>query len=223
MDEDAFQAFKEKASSYGLKISNPQLNLFRIYLDELWDWNLRMNLTGLSSRKEMVVELFLDSLIPAPFIPAKGKMLDVGSGAGFPAIPLKIHIPNLKMTLIEANSKKVSFLRHVIRSLNLNEIEVINKRIEQDKGLLKDMEFPLITARALAGLGQMLSWCAPYLCQGGLLVSFLGPHAEEDLRENREVMEKQGIVLHEMIPYVLPTKKTKRNTVIFKRLKNDEN
>jgi len=223
LDKDAFQALKEKAPIYGLKISNPQLNLFRIYLDELWDWNLRMNLTGLSSRKEMVVELFLDSLIPVPFIPTKGKMLDVGSGAGFPAIPLKIYIPNLKMTLIEANSKKVSFLRHIIRLLNLNEIEVINKRIEQDKGLLNDKEFPLITARALAGLGQMLSWCAPYLGQGGLLVSFLGPHAREDLMENREVMEKQGIVLHEMIPYVLPAKKTKRNTVIFKRLKNDEN
>jgi 16S rRNA (guanine527-N7)-methyltransferase len=217
LDEDEFQALITKAPNYGVKISYPQLTLFRTYLNELWDWNLHMNLTGLSSRKGMVVELFLDSLIPAPFIPAKGKMLDVGSGAGFPAIPLKIYIPNLKMTLIEANSKKVSFLRHVIRSLNLNEIEVINKRIEQDKGRLKDKEFPLITARALAGLGQMLSWCAPYLGQGGMLVSFLGPHAEEDLRENREVMEKQGIVLHEMIPYVLPTKKTKRNTVIFKK------
>ena len=217
MDEDEFQALAERASIYGLKISNHQLNLFRIYLNELWDWNLRMNLTGLSSRKKMVVELFLDSLIPAPFIPAKGKMLDVGSGAGFPAIPLKIHIPNLKITLIEANSKKVSFLRHVIRLLNLNEIEVIKMRIEQDKGRLIDKEFPLITARALAGMGQTLSWCAPYLCHGGLLVSFLGSRIEEDLKENRGVMKKYGIAVYKMIPYILPTKKTKRNTVIFRK------
>ncbi len=217
MDEDEFQTLTENAPIYGAEISDPQLNLFRAYLDELWDWNLHMNLTGLSSREEMVVELFLDSLIPAPFIPAKGKMLDVGSGAGFPAIPLKIHIPNLKITLIEANSKKVSFLRHVIRLLNLNEIEVINGRIEQDKGRLKHKTFPLITARALAGLGQTLSWCAPYLCQGGLLVSFLGSRAEEDLKDSRQVMQRHGIVLHEMIPYLLPRKKTKRNTVIFRK------
>lgn len=217
MDEDEFQALITNALNYGVKISHPQLTLFRTYLNELWDWNLHMNLTGLSSRREIVVELFLDSLIPAPFIAARGKILDVGSGAGFPAIPLKIHMPTLKMTLIEANSKKVSFLRHVIRLLDLNDIEVINGRIEQDRGPLKHEEFALITARALAGLAQTLSWCAPFLCQRGRLVSFLGSRAEKDLKESRQVMEREGIVLHEMIPYVLPTKKTKRNTVIFRK------
>lgn len=214
---DEIGALTETASNYGVKILPSQLDLFRIYLDELWDWNLHMNLTGLSSRREMVIELFLDSLIPAPFIPTRGRMLDVGSGAGFPAVPLKIYIPSLKITLLEANSKKVSFLRHVIRLLGLKQIDVIQGRIEKDNGRLSHGGFPLITARALAGLGQTLSWCAPYLCQGGLLVSFLGPRAEDDLKENRQIMKSHGMVLHEMIPYFLPRKKTKRNTVIFKK------
>jgi 16S rRNA (guanine527-N7)-methyltransferase len=218
LDADEFQALIESAPTYGVEVSRPQLNLFRVYLDELWDWNLHMNLTGLSSRREMVLELFLDSLIPAPFIPATGKMLDVGSGAGFPALPLKINIPTLKMTLIEANSKKVSFLRHVIRRLNLNDIEVINGRIEQDGGGVKQKEFPLITARAVASLAQTLSWCAPYLCQGGLLVSFLGSHAVEDLKENRRQIDGEGFILQKSIPYLLPTKKRKRNTVIFRKV-----
>jgi 16S rRNA (guanine527-N7)-methyltransferase len=218
LDEDEFQELTEKAPKFGVKISHPQLTLFRTYLNELWDWNLHMNLTGLSSRREMVVELFLDSLIPAPFISSKGKILDVGSGAGFPAIPLKILMPSLNITLIEANTKKVSFLRHVIRLLNLNDIEVINERIEQESGRLNHEEFSLITARALAGLSQTLTWCAPFLCRGGLLVSFLGSHAEEDLKESQLVMERNSFVLDELIPYVLPTKKTYRHTVILRKV-----
>jgi 16S rRNA (guanine527-N7)-methyltransferase len=145
-------------------------------------------------------------------------MLDVGSGAGFPAVPLKIHIPNLTITLLEGNSKKVSFLRHVIRLLRLEQIDVIQGRIEKDNGGLSHGGFPLITARALAGLGKTLSWCAPYLCQGGLLVSFLGPRAEEDLEENRQIMKSQGLVLHKMVQYFLPKKKTKRNTVFLRKV-----
>ena len=215
MDEEEFEVLTEKAHKYGIKISPHQLDLFRAYVDELWEWNLQMNLIGLSSRSRIVIELLLDSIIPAPFMPTKEKMLDVGSGAGFPAIPLKILIPSLKMSLIEANSKKVSFLKHIIRQINLKEIEVIRGRIEP--GRLEDRAFSLITARAIAGLGQTLSWCGPHLCQGGLMICFLGPHAERDLRENRKVMESQGLVLHKKISYILPTKKTDRNAVIFRR------
>lgn len=217
MDRDDIEVLCETASNYGVKILPQQLDLFRIYLEELCDWNLHMNLTGLSSRREMVNELFLDSLIPTSHIPASGKMLDVGSGAGFPALPLKIIIPNLDITLLEANTKKVSFLRHIIRLLKLKHILVIRGRIEKDKGRFRKGEFPLITARALARLGQTLIWCVPYLCRGGLLVSFLGPRAKEVLKENREIMQNQGIVLQETIPYFLPEKKTQRNTVIFRK------
>ena len=193
------------------------MKLFRDYMDELWEWNLHVNLTGLSTRRDIVVELILDSLIPAPLVPATGRLLDVGTGAGFPGIPLKIYGPNLKITLLEANSKKVSFLRHIIRKLRLTDIDVIKGRIEQDGNGLRHREFPLMTARAVAGLGQTLAWCAPYLSQGGLLVSFLGPHVEERLNENKGVMESQGVEIYNIIPYFLPGKKTKRHTVIFRK------
>jgi 16S rRNA (guanine527-N7)-methyltransferase len=186
-------------------------------MNELWEWNLHINLTGLSNRRNMVVELLLDSLIPAPFIPANERLLDVGTGAGFPGIPLKIYMPKLKIILLEANSKKVSFLRYVIRKLRLTDIDVIKGRIEQDGNSLRHGEFPLITARAVAGLGQMLSWCVPYLSQGGLLISFLGSRVKEELHENKQALENQGIDIHKMIPYFLPGKKTKRHTVIFKK------
>ena len=217
MFDDEIGVLAEYVLEYNVTLSPLQLKLFRDYMNALWEWNLHINLTGLSNRRDMVVELFLDSLIPAPFISANERLLDVGTGAGFPGIPLKIYMPELKIILLEASSKKVSFLRYVIRKLRLTDIDVIKGRIEQDGNGLRHGEFPLITARAVAGLGQTLSWCAPYLSQGGLLVSFLGPHVDERLNENKQVMECHGIDVHKMIPYFLPGKKTKRHTVIFKK------
>ena len=217
MNDDEIGALTDFVSEYNVKLSPPQLELFRIYVDELWEWNLHINLTGLSSRRDIVVELFLDSLIVAPFIPDVGSLLDVGTGAGFPGIPLKIYMPNLKITLLEANSKKVSFLKHIVRKLRLTDIDVIRGRIEQEGNGLCHGEFPLITARAVAALGQTLSWCAPYLSQGGLLVSFLGPYVDERLNEINQVMESFGLEIFKMIPYFLPGRKTKRHTVIFKK------
>lgn len=215
--DDEIGRLTEYVSEYNVMLSPSQQELFRDYMDELWDWNLHINLTGLSNKHDIVVELFLDSLIIAPFIPPSGKLLDVGTGAGFPGIPLKIYVPDLKITLLEANSKKVSFLRHVIRKLRLTDIDVIKGRIEQNGNGLRQGEFPLITARAVAGLGQTLAWCVQYLRQGGLLVSFLGPHVDERLKENKGAMESHGVDIYKMIPYFLPGKKTKRHTVIFRK------
>lgn len=206
-----------KALDYGIELSEHQTNLFRIYLDELWTWNQRMNLTGLSTREGMMIELFLDSLIPAPFLPEKGSMLDVGSGAGFPGVPLKIYNPQLKIHLLETNSKKVSFLKQVIRLLGLNEIEVIKGRIEKDGSKLHPGGYQLITARALARLSQIILWCAPLLSQKGLLVCFLGRRAHDELEETRRIMEEQEVVLHRVIPYLLPGKTSKRHTVMLKK------
>ena len=217
MSGDELQTLFGEALDYGIELSEHQLDLFSLYLDELWEWNKRMNLTGLSTRDRIVIDLFLDSLIPAPFLPDNGRMLDVGSGAGFPGVPLKIHTPDLKIHLLEANSKKASFLKQVIRLLGLDQIEVINERIEKGGDRLYPSGYHLVTARALAELGQTLEWCAPFLIPGGLLVTFLGRYGDENLRNSRQIMEEQGIVLYKMIPYCLPGKKFRRNTVIFKK------
>jgi len=176
-----------------------------------------MNLTGLSSRDTITIELLLDSLIPAHFLPDRGRMLDVGSGAGFPGIPLKIYNPQLEIHLMEPNSKKVSFLKHVIRLLKLDNIKVIKGRIEMDGDKLNPMGYHLITTRALANLGQAIAWCSPFLSPDSLFIGFLGSHAEEDLKKSQQVIKEYSLTLHKMIPYFLPGKRSKRNTLIFKK------
>jgi len=203
------------AASYGIGLSSSQLRLFRLYLDELWEWNGRFNLTGLKTRERMVVELFLDSLIPAPFLPERETtMLDVGSGAGFPGLPLKIRHPGLETHLLEANSKKISFLKHVIRRLSLRGVGVIEGRIEAHQAR---PGYGVITARAVASLSKTLQWCSHLLQEGGILVVFLGVEGERDIGKSGEALASCGLHVDRKISYTLPGRKTQRHTFVLKK------
>jgi 16S rRNA (guanine527-N7)-methyltransferase len=206
-----------EAKKYGIELSESQLRLFQVYLDELWAWNQRTNLTGLSSRKRITIELFLDSLIPAPFLVKSGSLLDVGTGAGIPGIPLKILSPRLIAHLLDANFKKGSFLKQVVRLLGVNETMVITERVEDAEDILLPQGYHIVSARALSRFGQAIKWCAPKLTPGGLFVSYLGRRAEAELREYQGIIDEYNLVQHKEISYVLPGMDSKRTVVIFKK------
>jgi 16S rRNA (guanine527-N7)-methyltransferase len=208
------QVFSQSAERFGIELSPHQLELFRIYLEELWSWNRKFNLTGLEDRGRMVVELFLDSLVPSPFLPEKGDLLDVGSGAGFPGLPLKIHRPLRNTFLLEPNSKKAGFLRQVIRLTELKGVQPVKSRAEE---LPKGVRYDIVTARALAPLGETLGWCAPLLNPGGLLVLYLGARAEEDLKESEAMVARHRLKAAKTLSYALPGKRTERHTVILEK------
>jgi len=207
----------DEASTFGIELSSSELGLFQTYLEELWEWNKRFNLTGLKTRKRMVTELFLDSLIPAPFLPEKARMLDVGSGAGFPGLPLKIHLQGLEIHLLEANARKVSFLKQVIRSLKLEGTRVIRGRIEAHKEWLDGEGYGVVTARAVANLDRIILWCSPVLLSEGCLVVFLGAEGEKNLEKNKELMNTCGLRVVEKVSYLLPGRRTERHTFVLKR------
>jgi 16S rRNA (guanine527-N7)-methyltransferase len=194
-----------------------QLALFEIYLNELEEWNSLMNLTGIKERDRLISELFLDSLVPVPYLPSHGRMLDVGSGAGFPAIVIKILLPGLKVQLVESNSKKASFIKQIIRLLKISDVEVINERLEILRDKIRLNEFDVITARALANLKQFVTWCSLLISPDGMLIYYSGSRVDESLKNAEDILKDQHLSLDKIIPYHLPGMQTKRNIVVLRR------
>jgi len=209
---------RDAALDRGTELTGEQLELFRIYLDELMDWNKHINLTGLRHRNRVVVELFLDSLMPVPYLPERGRLLDVGTGAGIPGLPFKICRPGLESDLLEPYSKKVSFLKHVIRLMKLDGVEVIRDRIEKGNKRLDPNGYDVITARALADLAQIIKWCVIHLKVHGKLVGFLGRNGEEALERNRQMMNEYGLEPTQIIRYLLPGRGSERTAVILEKI-----
>jgi 16S rRNA (guanine527-N7)-methyltransferase len=222
MHEEALQVLVTHAKEFGIGLSDHQLGLFQIYLDELVLWNKRMNLTGAKSPARMVIELFLDSLVPSAMIPSKTTLLDAGSGAGLPGLPLKILNPNLEVHLLESRAKRVSFLRQVVRLMGLAGIEVIQGRIEKGAAVFPVECYPVITARAFAPFPRTLRWCSPLLCSRGMLVCYLGEHAPEEVASSAAVAREQELEVEETLPYSLPGKKGLRHVVILRKTSERE-
>jgi len=215
------EKFRSLLNRFGLKLTWDQTHKLGIFLNELEEWNRKLNLTGLSSRQSIINELLIDSIMPTSFMPDDGHLLDVGSGAGFPAIPIKICKPSLKCQLMEPNSKKISFLKQIIRIAKLEKIEVIKGRIEKEEGLLHPEGYDVIISRGLAPLPQFLTWGAPHLTPGGLIVAFLGSQTDQALKESADVIRKHLLLPFKSISYSLPGKSSGRNLLILKRRSNN--
>ena len=215
------EKFRSLLNRFGIELSWDQTHKLGIFLDELGEWNKKFNLTGLASRQSIINELLIDSMMPAPFMPDDGNLLDIGSGAGFPGIPIKICKPRLQCQLMEPNSKKIGFLKQIIRLAELEKVDVIKGRIEEGGGLLHPEGYDVITSRGLAPLPQFLTWGAPHLTPGGLIVAFLGSQSEEALKKSADIIRKHNLFLFKSIPYSLPGKSSERNLLILKRRGNN--
>jgi 16S rRNA (guanine527-N7)-methyltransferase len=202
------------AQELGVVLTIEQINSFFLYMAELKKWNRKINLTAITEDRDMVIKHVLDSLAYRKgFAPAPGlKLLDMGSGAGFPAIPLRLAHPEIAVTLVESIKKKASFLRHIIRTLKLSGINVVDKRTEELADSLL-ATFDVVTARAFADIGTALAAGTPFLKPGGLMVLSRGP--EESVGERQ--MVRAGVILEKRVPITLPHSDYKRAIWIFKK------
>lgn len=173
MSEDFF-------NQYDLSISKQQLILLDKYADLLIEWNEKFNLTAITEREEIYLKHFLDCLLLADKLKQDSTLVDVGSGAGFPGLVIKIYRPDIKITLLEPNNKKVSFLKEVIMQLQLKDIQVYNLRAED---FCKDhyQQFDIATARAVAPLNILCELCLPLVKVEGNFLAMKGPKAIEEL------------------------------------------
>src|SRR3990172_8938327 len=208
------QILTEGAKDLGISLYESQLDLCFVYLTELKKWNQKINLTAIRDDGDIVIKLFLDSFsFIKGFAPVEGlKLLDMGSGAGFPALPLKIAIPGISVTMVESVKKKTAFLRHIIRTLRLTGAEVSDKRTEELPTSLYSI-FDVVTARAFADIGTALAVGKPFLKSEGIIVLSRGP--EEKISEQE--LSKAGFVLERRIQLTLPHSDYKRAIWVFRK------
>ena len=174
---ETMQLLADGAPELGLSLNSRQLDQFETYYNELADWNQRMNLTSVIDYEEVQVKHILDSLTLLPAIgynlPSDARVVDVGAGAGFPGLPLKLAFPALRLTLVESTGKKANFLRHVVETLDLAGVEVHTGRAEElaHKTELRG-NFDLALARGLARLPTLLEYTLPFTRRGGLVAAW---------------------------------------------------
>ncbi len=212
------QLLKRGAHQFGVTLSEEQLHLFILFLENIWAWNKRINLTGITKKREMIIKLLLDPLVALPYLPASGTLLDVGSGAGIPGLPLKIARPSYEVHLLEARAKKVSFLRYMTRKIGLTGIKAFQGRAEKGHDL--PALFPgydIVTARALAPLIKTIDICYPYIRPGGLLVVFKGSGIHRELANSQAAIDYLGLGIETKAAYRLPETRGERHLLILKR------
>lgn len=202
------------ANELGVPVTIEQVNSIFIYLTELKKWNEKINLTAIKDEQDIIIKHVLDSLshIKA-FTPAPGlRLLDMGAGAGFPALPIKIAFPELSVSMVDSVKKKTSFLRHIVRTLKLTSTEVFDVRIQQLPAALLS-GFDIVTARAFADMKSALAAGMPFLKPGGMLVLSRGP--EETIAQTEMTMA--GAVMEKRIDLTLPHSDYKRSIWVFRK------
>lgn len=164
------------AARMGLTVTDTQARQFATHGQCLLEWNRRINLTAITKPEDVAVKHFLDAIAPLAHLPAHGRLLDIGTGGGFPGLPLKVMVPELCVTLIDGVRKKVNFVKHVIRQLELGSIQALHARAEE---LGRDRAyaggFQTIVCRALADPDHLLGLAEPLLAPGGRIIAYQGP------------------------------------------------
>lgn len=204
----------------GLSLSDSQVEKFVLYLAELKEWNQKINLTALKTDQEIISKHFIDSLTPLPLIPPHSHILDVGSGAGFPGIPLKIANPGFSITLVEAREKKTFFLRHIIRTLGLQGIRA--EPLHLDPGMAQGPEFhgkfDVVISRAAFDLKTLLDLSRFLLREKGYAVAMKGHKVQEEIDAVAHDERFHNFHLFDDREISLPITHERRRLVVYRRI-----
>jgi len=211
------------ASKLGIHLCESQLNQFRQYYRVLEHWNSRVNLTSVTGWRDVQKKHFLDSLSVKIAVPEgileSGRFIDIGSGGGFPGMPLKIAFPLSRATLIDSTAKKTAFLIHLKKILKLSNIDVLTNRAES---LAHDLElretFDLVLARGVANMSTLAELTLPYCKTGGIVIAQKKIGVEEEIRQAQHAIETMGGILKEMREIFLDDLRDYRCLVVLKKI-----
>lgn len=221
LQDAALAQFKQGLQRLDPHVSEEQVQLFLRYRQELIEWNGRFNLTAITDPAEILFKHFLDSAsILEAYVEPQARVLDIGAGAGFPGLPLKIVRPHWRVVLLEATGKKVTFLRHMIEALGLRDIEAVQGRAEE-LALRREYRaaFDLVTARAVASLPMLLEYAAPFCRVGGQIILPKKGDVAEELAQGKLAARQLGAVLRADRTVKLPGLEDGRRLFVWEQVK----
>ena len=218
---DLRQVLTDGAKEFSVFLDELQVDCFMKYKALLMEWNEKFNLTAVTDEMGIIVKHFLDSLSISPFInPGKTSLIDVGTGAGFPGIPLKIAFGNTDAVLLDSLQKRVKFLNAVIEALDLRKTKAVHARAEDAASSAEYRErFDVSVARAVADMPILLEYCLPFVKAGGIFIAMKGSSTEE-LASSKKALEVLGGEIEEIKPLLLPFSDIKRNIIIVRKLRH---
>lgn len=209
--------FVERVEKLGIQLSERQLEQFEIYYSLLVEWNEKMNLTGITERDAVYEKHFYDSLTLAGVVQFNqtDSLADIGSGAGFPSIPLAIAYPHLQVTIVDALAKRIKFLDEITTQLGLTKVLCLHSRAEDAARLREHRDhYDVVTARAVARLSILNEFCLPFVRAGGHFIAMKGMDLSVELDESRYSVVKLNAKIQDVVKLTLPSEGAERHLVI---------
>ena len=200
-----------------IPLDDVQVDKLMEYARLLVEWNEKINLTAITDDEGIVTKHFLDSLTAIKTGYVKGKVIDVGTGAGFPGLVLKIAKPEIKLTLLDSLNKRINFLKDVCEKVDINDVEFVHSRAE-DGGKNRDYrgKFYTVVSRAVANLTVLSEWCIPFLKQGGYFLALKGPLAEQEVKDAKRAIKILGGQIEDIVEAEIPFTELKHK-IIYKK------
>lgn len=216
------QFFLQQLAEHDIILNDEQRNQFQLYYEQLIEWNNNVNLTAITEKDEVYLKHFYDSISPSFYFNFHEvqTVCDVGAGAGFPSLPLKICFPHLEVTIVDSLKKRISFLEHLSSVLQLNNVHFVHARAE-DFGQKKQNreQFDVVTARAVARLSVLSEFCLPLNKIGGTFIALKGSSVEEELKDATKAIHVLGGEVTENHQFTLPIEESTRSIVSIKKVK----
>lgn len=214
----------EYASEIDIVFNDKQIEQFYKYMNLLLEWNEKINLTAITEKKDVILKHFIDSLTISKYIEENSTLVDIGTGAGFPGIPIKIYRPDVKVTLVDSLNKRINFLNEIISELELKDINTIHSRVEEfGKNKRYREQFDIVTARAVANLTVLSEYLLPLTKIDGKCICMKGSEIQEEFNDSKNAIRILGGQIENIYKFNLPKSDILRNIVIIKKVKNTPN
>lgn len=221
--EEFKKIFLEEINKNSLDVTDKQIEQFYNYMIGIIDWNTKINVTAITEEKMFIVKHFIDSLTINKYVNTANSLIDIGTGAGFPGIPLKIMNENMKVTLIDSVNKKLNVIRDLSSKIDLKNLEIIHTRAE-DLAQNKDYreKYDVATTRAVSNMSTILEYMLPFVKLNGLAICMKGPNFKEELENAKKAIEILGGKV-ESIESLNVGEELERNIIVIKKVKNTPN